>query len=142
MSLPSANGRKLTPPVFDQRTGQLFVSIRQTFAVWFVPFYKAPVRLVTVLQLCQRPSQDSSSPDARESTALAGPGQERTRYFIANQEDLYTLIDCAQFILPRLGPFLWNIWQLCVTAICTVGSLIFLPLYLLMNKDAKAKKVQ
>ncbi|KAM4057266.1 flavin-binding monooxygenase-like protein [Hirsutella rhossiliensis] len=128
--------------VFDQRTGQLFVSIRQTFAIWFVPFYKAPVRLVTVLQLRQRPSQDSPSPEARESAALAGPGQERTRYFIASQEDLYTFNDCAQFLLPGLGPFLWNLWQLLSTALCVVGSLVFLPLYLLMNKDATAKKIQ
>ncbi|KAF4511579.1 hypothetical protein G6O67_003361 [Ophiocordyceps sinensis] len=129
--------------VFDQRTGQLFVSIRQTFAIWFIPFHKASVRLVTVLQLRQRPSQESSSsPEARESAALAGPGQERNRYFIASQEDLYTFNDCAQLLLPGVGPFLWNLWQLFSTGLCVLGSLIFLPLYLLMNKDATAKKVQ
>ncbi|PHH89194.1 hypothetical protein CDD83_6516 [Cordyceps sp. RAO-2017] len=137
--------------VFDQRTGQLFVSIHQIFSLWFVPFYKAPLRLVTVLQLRQRVAQDAAgsagsagagSGEGRESAALAGPGQERTRYFIASQEDLYAFTDCAQMLFPGLGPGLWYLWQLFSTLLCVLGSLFFLPLYLLMNRNATAKKVQ
>ncbi|KJZ76491.1 hypothetical protein HIM_04220 [Hirsutella minnesotensis 3608] len=123
--------------VFDQRTGQLFVSIRQIMTIWFLPFYKAPVSLVTVLQLRQR----VTSPDAsRESAALAGPGQERTRYFIASQEDLYQFNDCVQFVLPRIGPFFWNIWQLFATFLCIVGAILSMPLFLFLNRNMSAKK--
>lgn len=37
--------------VFDQRLSLLYVNIAQTFSIWFFPFHKAPVRLVTVLHL-------------------------------------------------------------------------------------------
>lgn len=142
------------PPVFDQRSGQLFVSLRQTFAIWFIPFYRAPVRLTTVLRLEQHAASSASSftapppaaapsLEARAAVApLAGPGQERTRYFIAHQEDLYQANDLAQFLLPCLGPFLWLLWQLFSTALCAAGSLVLLPLYLFLNRAAVAKKVQ
>ena len=45
--------------MFDQRSGQLFVSIRQTFAIWFIPLYKAPVKLTTVLNLEQHPASET-----------------------------------------------------------------------------------
>jgi hypothetical protein len=121
--------------------------VRQTFALWFVPFYRAPVRLVTVLQLTQRASWDSAETigsrnltEGREPAALAGPGQERARYFIASQEDLYPFGDCIQFVLPKLGPFLWYLWQLWSTFLSVAGSLLFLPLYLLLNKSAGTTK--
>lgn len=133
--------------VFDQRTGLLYVTARQTFAVWFIPFYKAPVRLVTVLQLTSRVSRESGDGarngaiETNGSTApLAGPGQERSRYYIASQEDLYSLGDCLQFLAPGLGPLLWFGWQLYSSVVCVFASLVFLPLYLVLNKGkAKAK---
>lgn len=134
--------------VFDQRTGLLYVSIRQTFALWFVPFYRAPVRLVTVLHLTQRASWDSdetvarsSVTEGREPAALAGPGQERSKYFITSQEDLYPVSDCLQFLLPGLGPLVWSVWQLFSTVICVFGSILLLPLYLLLNRES-AKKLK
>lgn len=132
--------------MFDQRSGLLYVTIRQTFALWFIPFYKAPVRLVTVLQLSSRASWESNETvtrngivegggrDGKGTTALAGPGQERARYYIASQEDLYPLGDCLQFLLPGLGPLLWFFWQLYNSALCVFGSLLFLPLFLVLNK--------
>ena len=132
--------------MFDQRTGLLYVSIRQTFALWFIPFYIAPVRLVTVLQLSQRAPCDSdetvvrnSVTEGREPVALAGRGQERAKYCIASQEDLYQLSECLQFVLPGLGPFLWRLWQLFSTVVCVFGSLLLLPLYLLLNGDSVRK---
>ncbi|KAI9902420.1 hypothetical protein N3K66_001772 [Trichothecium roseum] len=144
--------------VFDQRSGLLYVTLRQTFAVWFIPLYKAPVKLVSVLQLTQRSSSeqpaDASSTgrsggggslaEGRESLssspgALAGPGQERARFYIASQEDLYQVNDCLQFLLPGLGPMLWFGWQVYSTVLCVIGSLLFLPLYLVLNKGARAK---
>jgi len=37
--------------VFDQRASLLYVTASQTFSLWFIPFHKAPVRLVSVLHL-------------------------------------------------------------------------------------------
>jgi hypothetical protein len=127
--------------VFDQRSGLLYVSLRQTFAVWFIPLYKAPVRLVTVLQLTSRASWESSETitksnvtEGREPAALSGPGLERAKYYIASQEDLYPVNDCLQFLLPGLGPMLWFAWQTYSAALCVFGSLVFLPLFLVLNK--------
>ncbi|KAL2417963.1 hypothetical protein ABEF95_004049 [Exophiala dermatitidis] len=42
---------------FDKENLLLYVSIRQNFKLWIVPFYNAPVKLVTVLQLTTAPEQ-------------------------------------------------------------------------------------
>ena len=132
--------------MFDQRSGLLYVSIHQTFAVWFIPFYKAPVRLVSVLQLTQRTSWDSSETimtngitEGREPAELSGPGQERAKYFIVSQDDLYQMNDCVQFLLPGLGPLLWSLWQLFSTGMCVLGSLVLLPLFLYLNRKSGLK---
>ncbi|RSM00367.1 hypothetical protein CDV31_011817 [Fusarium ambrosium] len=139
---------KVDSAVFDQKSGLLYVSLRQTFAVWFIPLYKAPVRLVSVLQLTQL-SPDSSEDDVPEKQPTnkrnGKPGnvkprrQQKPKYFIASQEDLYPVNDCIQFILPGLGPFLWTLWQLYSTWLCVVGSLIFLPVYFLLNGTPSSK---
>ncbi|KFH45136.1 hypothetical protein ACRE_040620 [Hapsidospora chrysogenum ATCC 11550] len=129
--------------VFDQRTGRLFVSIRQTFSIWFIPLYRAPVRLTTILQLSQRTSWDSDQTvtrgpltEGREPAPLAGPGQERARYFITSQEDLYQVNDFVQFLLPGLGPMMWSFWQLLSTVMCVMLSFVFLPVYFFFNRGS------
>jgi len=132
--------------VLDQRTSTLYVSIKQTFSLWFVPFYKAPVRLTTVLKLAQRTNWDSDETvarnnitEGREPAALAGPGQERAKYFVESQEDLYQVNDFLNFLLPGAGPMLWFLWQVYATGLCVLGSLVFLPLYLVMNRGQSNK---
>lgn len=97
----------------------MYVSIRQVFAVWFVPFYRAPVKLVTVLKLRSR------------SSAVG------KKYIIESQEDLYQMNDCIQFLCPGLGPAIWTVWQVVSTVICVLLSLLFLPVYYLLNKDKR-----
>ncbi|EXK41038.1 hypothetical protein FOXG_02422 [Fusarium oxysporum f. sp. lycopersici 4287] len=128
---------KVDSAAFDQKSGLLYVSIRQTFALWFIPLYKAPVKLVSVLQLTQL-SPESSSED--EGPMDSKPRRQNPRYYIASQEDLYPVNDCIQFLCPGLGPFLWTIWQLYSTWLCVMGSLLFLPVYFLLNGTPKAKK--
>ncbi|EXJ72584.1 uncharacterized protein A1O5_03730 [Cladophialophora psammophila CBS 110553] len=41
---------------FDEQHLRLYVSLRQNFKLWVVPFYNAPVKLVTVLQLTTDPA--------------------------------------------------------------------------------------
>ncbi|CCT66743.1 uncharacterized protein FFB20_07304 [Fusarium fujikuroi] len=129
---------KVDSAAFDQKSGLLYVSIRQTFALWFIPLYKAPVKLVSVLQLTQL-SPESSSED--EESEDSKPRRQNPRYYIASQEDLYPVNDCIQFLCPGLGPFLWTIWQLYSTWLCVMGSLLFLPVYFLLNgTPSKTKK--
>ncbi|KOS22205.1 hypothetical protein ESCO_001475 [Escovopsis weberi] len=51
--------------VFDDRTGLLYLSIHQIFSLWFLPFHKADVQLVTVLHLVRRasPNAEHARPD-------------------------------------------------------------------------------
>ncbi|KAL7930291.1 hypothetical protein V8C35DRAFT_313481 [Trichoderma chlorosporum] len=133
--------------VFDQRSSTLYVSIRQTFSIWFVPFHRSDVKLLSVLRLAQKSSAEPGQlapkyqPDGRSSSALAGPGQERLRYYIASQEDLYQTTDFVAFVVPYLGPLLVFLWQLYSTALSVVGSILFLPLYYFINSSqAKARR--
>ncbi|KAL6824114.1 hypothetical protein V8C40DRAFT_247344 [Trichoderma camerunense] len=125
--------------VFDQRNNTLYVSIRQTFSIWFVPFHSSSVKLLSVLRLTQGSSSEPGQlapkyqPDGRNSSALAGPGQERLRYYIASQEDLYQTNDFVAFVLPYLGPLLVFLWQLYATGVSVVCSILFLPLYYFIN---------
>ncbi|GAB0135267.1 hypothetical protein EsDP_00003612 [Epichloe bromicola] len=132
--------------VLDQKTGQLFVKIRQTFAIFFIPLYRARVRLVTVLDLEQRASWSPGSTvagaavtESREPAPLSGPGQERAKYYIAAQEDLYQMNDCVQFLVPRVGHHVWRLWQLFSTFLCVLGAVLLLPVYYLVNGGRTAK---
>ncbi|KAL7959297.1 hypothetical protein V8C34DRAFT_280310 [Trichoderma compactum] len=125
--------------VLDQRNNTLYVSIRQTFSIWFVPLHSSSVKLLSVLRLAQGSSSEPGQlapkyqPDGRTSSALAGPGQERLRYYIASQEDLYQTNDFVAFVLPYLGPLLVFLWQLYSTGVTVVCSILFLPLYYFIN---------
>ncbi|KAH6892952.1 hypothetical protein B0T10DRAFT_481148 [Thelonectria olida] len=112
---------------FDQNSRLLYVTIRQTFKVWFIPFYKAPVRLVSVLQLAQR------------TPFVRGDVEAKQKYYISSQEDLYQSTECLRFVMPGLGPYLWHLWQLCSTIICVIGSLLFLPVYIFLNQPDASK---
>jgi len=112
--------------VFDQKTGLLYVTINQTFALWFVPFYKAPVRLVSVLRLTHHQPQPSYA-------QAAAVDHDKGKYYIASQEDLYQVNDFVNFLMPGVGPALWWLWQVFSALLCIVGSLVFLPLYFIMN---------
>ncbi|KAK5989736.1 hypothetical protein PT974_07995 [Cladobotryum mycophilum] len=139
---------KVDSSVFDQRTGLLYLSIHQIFSLWFVPFHKADVNLVTVLQLVQRSSAESGHAttkhhaDGRGSSALAGPGQERLKYYIASQEDFYQTNDFVKFIIPWFVPLFLFLFQLFSTGLCVVGSIILLPLYFFMNNATTDNKTE
>lgn len=99
--------------------------------MWFIPFYKAPVKLVTVLRLVQRPTPEDS--------AATNGDQYRTKYYITSQEDLYQVNDFVNFFLPGLGPLLWSAWQLQSTVVCFVLSLLTMPLFLVLNRPSGKK---
>lgn len=128
---------------FDQTSRLLYVSIRQTFSVWFIPWYSAPVRLVTVLQLAQRTPFTPRDVKAKVTVKATNGGVAdrhlQQKYYIASQEDLYQSTECIRFVAPGIGPFVWGLWQLCSTAICVLGSLVFYWVYIFLNHEAKAQ---
>lgn len=60
--------------VFDQRSSLLYLTISQVFSVWFIPFHKAPVRLVTVLHLV--PSNQQHQHHSSHNTNGNGNGAD------------------------------------------------------------------
>ncbi len=129
------------PAAFDEKSGLLYVTIRQRFSVWAIPFYSVAVKLVTVLEVVKQTSRDAragaESPELDAEDASGAPAKER--YFIASQEDLYQMNEALHFIMPGFGRQVWTVWQLVSTVICVILSLITLPLFLFLNKG-KAKK--
>ena len=100
---------------FDDRAGILYVHMRQTFALWFVPLYKARVRLVTVIALEQRMSNRVEGDAANGSVDVV---DHQPRWFIASQEDHYQINECLRFVLPIIGPMSCALWQLVSTLVC------------------------
>jgi hypothetical protein len=48
--------------VFDEKTNILYVRIFQVFSIWFIPFHRAGVRLVSVLHLGPATSSGAGTP--------------------------------------------------------------------------------
>ncbi|KEF59640.1 uncharacterized protein A1O9_04486 [Exophiala aquamarina CBS 119918] len=175
---------------FDKKTLLLYVFIHQDFRLRVVPFYKAPVELVTVLQLVKGPSTSASTSDIswkspedlsltpdnqngktnhakadvletepstpnkgkkkvlftsptddRKKTpalptenafsVLASPSpcpvpeakDNKERYYIQSQNDLYQTNEWIKFLMPwGIGGLLMVVWQFAVTLLCVAGS--------------------
>ena len=80
--------------------------MRQVFAIWFIPFYRAEVQLVTVLSLLP-----SSGRTGNNSGVNENPG-DTIHYFISRQENHYQVNEFLKFVLPGVGPLFWLGWQL------------------------------
>lgn len=124
-----------TKPVssaFDKSAGILYVNIRQTFSVWFLPFYNAPVRLISVLTLR---TVDKSCLPREGDGAPQSPvyididPDEGKLYFIARQQDYYQVNDSLRLIGLRFGAVCWAGLQLFTTGIIIGLGLVYLPFY-------------
>lgn len=98
--------------VYDQRQSVLYVQVSQIFSLWFIPFYKAHVRLVTMLHL-------SRIWDANTNT---------NKYYIHKQEDHYQFNEFVKFIFPFGGDLVLAFWQIIVAFFCVVGAVLFAPI--------------
>ncbi|KAK2032431.1 hypothetical protein LX32DRAFT_650040 [Colletotrichum zoysiae] len=121
--------------VQDQKTNLLYVKMRQTFRLWFVPFYKAPVDFVVVLRL------ETRTLDANGNLLPRGYGDSNTvgnrqRQFIVSQEDHYQVGEWLKFLVPFFGYWAWHVWTLFATALCVVGAFVGYPLTLLFQQFA------
>ena len=104
---------------YDAKTLQLYVSIHQVFRIFIIPFFSAPVRLVTVLQLVSTAEHDSHAP-----TQTAKP-----KYLIASQNDLYQVNEFVKFF--SLARIVWLgvlVFQFMATAACVIGAVLGSPI--------------
>lgn len=93
---------------YDASNLTLYVDISQVFDVWFVPFYRAPVNLVTVLKLTRLPNS--------------------SKYYIASQNDLYQTNELVRFVAPwGIGVTAILIWHFVATLFCVLLAWLGTP---------------
>ncbi|KAJ9138850.1 hypothetical protein NKR23_g8239 [Pleurostoma richardsiae] len=130
---------KVHSAVFDEVTSTLYVNISQTFRIWFIPFYRADVWLVSALRLVALDPADAEPAAVAAKGAAAPPpltngdGDGRL-WFVQRQEDLYPVADFARFVMPWGIASLVGVWQLWSTAACVVLAVLFAPLARVVEK--------
>ncbi|KAF9103326.1 hypothetical protein BGX27_010624 [Mortierella sp. AM989] len=92
--------------VLDDSQNVLYIQISQVFSLWYVPYHRSHVHLLTQLHLSQ------SSHDKK--------------YYIHKQEDHYQINEMVKFIWPN-GDIVLTFWQFISTLFCIIGSLLFAP---------------
>ncbi|KAI0171876.1 hypothetical protein GGR52DRAFT_445720 [Hypoxylon sp. FL1284] len=140
---------------FDKQHNKLYVTLHQTFTLWFVPFslWQANVKLVTVLNLERLRTDAHGNPVVDEDSPALVNGDGRTngvlprRYFIKGQEDHYQIEDFVKFVAPWGASVLWQLWQLFATLVCAVGvALLREPVALLrqnmLGRDSRTIKTK
>lgn len=95
-----------TSTAFDEANLRLYVHLSQIFRIWLIPFYAAPVTLVTVLQLVRAKADN--------------------RYYIAEQNDLYQVDQFVRFFWPGGVLVVWA-WQIVATLFSVLGALLLAP---------------
>lgn len=141
---------------FDQDNLKLYVTISQIFSIFIIPFYLAPVTLTTVLTLTTDPSEYRGYKDFEKSGRKLQPqqysdqssedtkfdGDQKTKYWISSQEDLYQTAEFVKFILPfGIGVFVVFVWHVLATAGCVLGSLVLSPVTWAEEKFSLKKEV-
>jgi len=71
--------------VHDERANLIYLTIFQIFSIWFIPFYRAPVRLVSVLHLTPSTASDKG-----------GEGSPPPPPYDAAQEKLHAVQEGAE----------------------------------------------
>ncbi|AEO55262.1 hypothetical protein MYCTH_2038387, partial [Thermothelomyces thermophilus ATCC 42464] len=120
--------------VHDERANLLYLTIFQVFSIWFIPFHRAPVRLVSekrqAVQEGAEPSYaavtagDAPASDAACSSAAGPP----TRYVIDRQQDLYQVNEFLRFVTLQPGSAAAGFLQLVATLMCLLGATLLSPL--------------
>lgn len=135
--------------VFDQRASLLYLTMRQTFTLWFVPFdlwQAKDVKLVTVLELALLPVGEDGRPlplpqAAADDHQHRQQHQDRSRFFVRGQEDHYHVEEWLKFTAPWGGSLLWMAGQLFSTLVCAVGVALW-PFTLVRVVKRKQAQVQ
>ncbi|ORY63178.1 uncharacterized protein BCR38DRAFT_485944 [Pseudomassariella vexata] len=126
---------KIDSTVFDQRQRLLYLTIRQVFTIWIVPFslWQAHVKLVTVLKLDALREGPNGQLMPGDGGNAPSNGNARTKYYIRGQEDLYQVNEFVKFVAPFGAHFVWTLWQWFATFLCIVGVVLFWPLTAVRN---------
>ena len=111
---------------FDAQSLLLYVSIHQIFRIQLVLFYRADVRLTTLLELTHDPLGLERTPAQLEREVSK---EERQKYYIRSQEDLYQTSECVKFVLPwGIGWVAVVLWGFIATIACVLGSVVLAPI--------------
>lgn len=120
---------------YDEKNLTLYVNIHQVFRIWIIPFFNAPVSLVTVLKLVRHPSlppQPSYStpinPNEQNWSLNKTASPEKPLYYIQSQNDLYQVNEFFKFF-SQFGVLstLLLLWQFLSTALCVAGTTVLWP---------------
>lgn len=120
---------------YDEKNLTLYINIHQVFRIWVIPFFNAPVSLVTVLKLVRYPTlppQPSYStpinPNEQNGSLHKTSSSEKSLYYIQSQNDLYQVNEFFKFF-SQFGILsgLLLIWQFVATVLCILGATIFWP---------------
>lgn len=109
-------------PAYNEEARVVYVDMSQVFAAWFVPFYKAHVHFVVVLNLVPEEPDTSYRREGLQYSDVTA--ERKARWLISKQEDHYQLNDTVNFLLPGLGPLLVKAGQDLATLACLVGVLV------------------
>ncbi|KAH6856571.1 hypothetical protein B0I37DRAFT_367815 [Chaetomium sp. MPI-CAGE-AT-0009] len=77
--------------VYDERAHLLYLTIFQVFSLWFIPFHRAPVRLVTVLHLTPAPAIGDGTPPPPYDAA-----QEKRQAVLQGAEPSYAAVTTGE----------------------------------------------
>jgi len=106
---------------FDETELILYVNISQVFAIWFVPFHRAPVTLTTKLQLVRPPHS--------------------RKYYIQEQNDLYQVDQFVRFFAPwGIGTTVVYFWHFFATVMCVILALSGAPFTWLEQAYAETRQ--
>ncbi|PNS16845.1 NADH-ubiquinone oxidoreductase subunit, mitochondrial [Sphaceloma murrayae] len=128
---------KVHSVAFDEENSILYAGITQVFAVWFVPFHRSEVSLVTVLHL-ERRGESEGEGEGEGAVASGGKsggsslvdldldGGSGGKWYITRQNDLYQTDQFMRFVVPHLA-WLVEAWQVLATWACVLASYVFVP---------------
>ncbi|KAK6202128.1 hypothetical protein LQW54_008997 [Pestalotiopsis sp. IQ-011] len=134
--------------VMDAHNGLLYLTIRQTFTLWFVPLslWQANVKLVTVLTLDKRPVDGEGRLLKTNGSVSSGDQTAKSLWFIKGQEDHYQMEEWLKFIAPFGASVVWQAFQLFATYLCWLGVMFLWPVtsvhdYIFRNREADGKQI-
>ncbi|KAL3480854.1 hypothetical protein BJX99DRAFT_205414 [Aspergillus californicus] len=106
---------------FDKENLKLYAKIFQIFRIWLVPFYSAPVTLMTVLDLTTEPGETKSLPSSSE--------QGSKLYYIQKQEDFYQPTEFVKFVVPfGIGSLMVMMWHAFASLFSIIGVFALWPI--------------
>lgn len=134
-------------PAYDADAHILYVKIHQVFAIWAIPFYRAPVNFVSVLKLVPQSRDQMGSGRSEEAVQVNGDAGPR-KYLISSQEDLYQTDEFFKFFsLFRVAWMGLLFWQYVVTLMSVLLAGVGSPIswaeeqWYIGGKDEKIKKI-